>query len=113
MATSYKQRSDRNADDVQNKGVLGVSNQGAKQIQDVDRIRMLDVRPFVIHNRHVSSGTRRDAGCSICSAGVGSTVGIVEREIPRSGVGEGGGADESETTASPHRGILEELFGEG
>lgn len=112
MAPSPQQRSNRNADGVQNKSVPRVPDKGSEQIQDARRVRLLDVRPFAFHNRHVSSGTRRDARCAICSARMGSTIGYVEREVREPVVGEGGGADEPEAATSTRGGILEELFRE-
>ena len=93
-------RNNRDGDDVQNQGVRGVPEKGSKQIQDASRIWYLDVRPFVIHNRHLRSGEEFAKGCGICIPSVEQVTGIVEGAQPGGIVGQGGGVDEKESTAS-------------
>lgn len=90
-----------------------MQRQSEKQVQDVSRIRLLDGRPFIFHNAHLSNGARYAARCGVCTATMGQAPGIVEIEVPQPPVDKGGGTDETEAAAPAHyRDPWNDIFGE-
>ena len=96
-----KRRNVNDADGVQNPRVSSVSQQGSGDVQDAGRVRrILDVRPFLLHNAHIREERNRDARCPICTAQVGQAVGYLEHEVRvEPEVGSGGGDDEGGSTS--------------
>lgn len=81
--------------------VLPVS--GADGSKKQDRIRSLNVRAFLLHYRHIKSGTRRwIKGCPVCGKGLGALIEEApgEAAVQNDGVVQGAGVDEKEA-ASP------------
>jgi hypothetical protein len=68
------------------------------EVQDVNRIRLLDSRPFILHNSHVKSGSRTSKGCPLCKGLLAEDVGVLTFEIPESGIREGNRTDGEEPT---------------
>lgn len=87
-----------------------MSPQSRKQVPDARRVRLVNTRPFILHNAHSKMAPTK--GCSLCSGGMAKDAGILEIEVPGAPVVESSGADEERATP-PARGYvrLDEIFG--
>lgn len=110
VVNSRAGRNNRNADRVQNKGVRRVPKESADVLSDAGGIWVLDPQPFIVHNRHIRSGEKYGAGCTVCEPAMDTVTGVVEAPRVGRGVGESGGVDEEESATLPPRSVLERLL---
>jgi len=103
MAYGFRRGAGGNRDDVQGEGLLGVSGQANKSIQNGGRVsfEVLDPRAFLLHNAHIQSGKEPPKGCGLCRGQMENPVVQVASEVSGPAVDQGGGVDETESAASP------------
>lgn len=80
-----------------------MSSQGKGEVPNARGIRVLNARPFILHNVHVASGKRSPEGCGLCSGLLEKDFGVVTIPVPDSGVRQGDRVDEEKPAASTRR----------
>jgi hypothetical protein len=100
-------------DELQNESVPGMRSESSGEVRNAGgtRFEVLNVQPFLLHNAHVRRGKRQDAKCSVCGYKMENFTIQVGEDVPELGVGESGGADDAESTASSLDRSLGRIFG--
>lgn len=82
MATARDRADNRNADKLQGVGLPRVSGPEEKPLPNESPLWTVNVRPFLIHNAHVSDGQRFHEKCQLCRRGLEGVITSVETEVP-------------------------------
>ncbi len=96
---------DRNANNVQDLELRGVSGPPNVVVYDESRGRRLSLRAVLFHDRHLSAGAPSSTQCGICSQGLEGALEASPQITPsdrESEVVQGGGVDQ-EGSAAPAR----------
>jgi len=101
MVNRRPRRRGGNRNDVQDERVSGVPAKADSSVPDDSRVRVeiLDGRPFLLHNAHVSSGKEPPKRCPVCLGKLAEMVVVVEVPLPSGKVDKGGGADEADAAS--------------